>query len=796
LVGRVLALVFAWLTFALAASGAHAQAAPSVPAQLDHVQAELHELKRSAGGSDVDDTGLAKLYFAVPPIEGELHQAVDPLRPQLAAVDAQLNALGPAPKPGAPPETAAITHDRKSFTAQHEALDGQIKRGELLLVEADQLAQQLAGRRIDSFSQRVSLRSQSIVDPVLWNTVTAKLPGDAARWSVLVKEEEAVVARATASPRSLGLAGLFLALALVLAVPARILLKRAAARRSLERGASARLREAELAAVSVIIRSAMPAVAVALLVFGLQWAGLLSSRAVQLCWALVRAVGLASGAYALGRTLLAPRHAELRLSAVSDRTAAALSAYPLVLGVAAAVGSLVLHANRTAGVSLSSAVAARGLVAAADLVVLALAASAVGRARAAHFAAQDEAGRAERGRGLWTLALFLVWMAVIAGAVALLLGYVSFAVFLTQELAWVGIISAVTFVLTNLTDAFSAELAADQGVVGRVVASAMGIGPHTLDQLSVLLAGLARVVLWLLALAVIMTPFGAAPDEVFSHLREQAFSFKLGGVTVAPVAIAASLGIFAIGMVLTRMFRRWLETQYLPRTRLDVGLSATFGTGVSYIGGVVALIVASGYLGLRLTQVTLFASALTVGIGFGLQAVIQNFVAGLFLLAGRTIRVGDWIAVGGQEGDVQRINVRATEIKLFDGSTLILPNSELVTKPVRNVTWGGPLGQVQVSFTVGYDADLDVVAATLTDVFKQTRGVLKDPAPSVVLTEFRDTGAAFTGYAYVATPRAVSRTKSDILLELGRRLREVGIRPGVLVQQAVIAPAARARIAQ
>ena len=272
---------------------------------------------------------------------------------------------------------------------------------------------------------------------------------------------------------------------------------------------------------------------------------------------------------------------------------------------------------------------------------------------------------------------------------------------------------------------------------------------------------------------------------MFSHLQDRATAFKLGGVTVAPVAIAASIGIFVIGLVLTRMFRRWLETQYLPRTRLDVGLSATFATGVSYIGGVVALIVASAYLGLHLTQVTLIASALTVGIGFGLQSVIQNFVAGLILLAGRPIRVGDWIAVGGQEGDVQRINVRATEIKLFDGSMLILPNSELVAKPVRNVTWGAPLGQVQISFTVGYDADLDMVAATLMDVFKQTRGVLKDPAPYVVLTEFKDTGAAFTGYAYVATPRAVTRTKSDILLELGRRLREAGIRPGAVVQQAV-----------
>jgi small-conductance mechanosensitive channel len=127
---------------------------------------------------------------------------------------------------------------------------------------------------------------------------------------------------------------------------------------------------------------------------------------------------------------------------------------------------------------------------------------------------------------------------------------------------------------------------------------------------------------------------------------------------------------------------------------------------------------------------------------------------------------------------VQRINVRATEIKLFDGSVLVLPNQELVTKPVRNVTWGAPLGQVQVIFTVGYDADLDAVGSILLEAMKQTRGVLKDPAPNIAITDFTNSGATFRGVAYVATPRAVYRTKSEVLFELARRLRAAGVRPG------------------
>jgi small-conductance mechanosensitive channel len=788
--GRVLALVLGWLALGLTAHGAFAQAAPQ--GALDHAQAELKALEQGAAGPGVDDAALDKLDAAIPPIETEIQAAIGPLGPELKAADLRLAALGPAPKPGAPPEAAAIAQDRRTLTAQRVALDGAVKRGKLLLVEADQLAQQLASRRIDSFSQRLGQRSQSILDPALWSAVAAKLPADALRWIGLGREE-AQLLRKAAEPRALGLAGLFLAIALGVAFPMRLLLKRAAMRLGVVRRASARLKGAEIAAASVLIRSAMPVAAAAVLAWGLTWAGLLSPRAAELAWWIVREVAIVAAAYALGRTVLAPRRPEHRLARISDATAHALASYPLLLGAAAALGSLVLHANRIAGVSLAAAVAARAIVAGADLVILALAASAAGRARAAeHAAAEGEDGPTERARGLWTLALAGVWTAVITGAAALLTGYIAFAVFLTQEIAWAAIVAAVVFVLTNLTDAIFAELAPDDGLLGRFARSAMGLGPRTLDQLSVLLGGLARLVLWLLAWAAILLPFGAGTDDVLSHLEAGVTSFRLGGVTVAPAAIAASIGLFVLGLFVTRMFRRWLETQYLPRTRLDRGLSATVATGVSYFGGLIALLVASAYLGLKLTQVTLIASALTVGIGFGLQSMIQNFVAGIILLAGRPIRVGDWIAVSGQEGDVQRINVRATEIKLFDGSVLIVPNQDLVTKPVRNVTWGSPLGQVQIAFTVGYDADLDGVTAALLEAMRQVRGVLKEPAPSVAVTDFKDTGAAVAGTAYVASPRSVYRAKSDILLELSRRLRAAGIRPGVELRAMALAPSTAA----
>ena len=114
-------------------------------------------------------------------------------------------------------------------------------------------------------------------------------------------------------------------------------------------------------------------------------------------------------------------------------------------------------------------------------------------------------------------------------------------------------------------------------------------------------------------------------------------------------------------------------------------------TGVGYLGVCVAVLCALAASGLGFNQIALVASALSVGIGFGLQQVVQNFVSGVILLVERPVKVGDWVSVGGVEGDIRRIRVRATEIETSDRTTVIVPNSDLITKSVQNKTLGEPL---------------------------------------------------------------------------------------------------------
>jgi small-conductance mechanosensitive channel len=251
---------------------------------------------------------------------------------------------------------------------------------------------------------------------------------------------------------------------------------------------------------------------------------------------------------------------------------------------------------------------------------------------------------------------------------------------------------------------------------------------------------------------------------------------KLGQLSISPGLILGAVAVFGLGLLVTRLIRGWLERTYLPRTSIDLGVRTSITAGLSYLGALVAVLMTCAYLGLSLDRIALFASALSVGIGFGLQAVIGNFVSGLILLAERPVKVGDWIAIGDQEGDVKRINIRATEIEMGDRSKLIVPNSDLISKTVRNVTRGGALGQVKIVLKVANDADAIAVRDLLLDRIKAHGEVLQEPAAGVYLSALPDGALEFTCLGAVGSARQAFRIKSELLFAMVAALKDKGVR--------------------
>jgi potassium-dependent mechanosensitive channel len=214
------------------------------------------------------------------------------------------------------------------------------------------------------------------------------------------------------------------------------------------------------------------------------------------------------------------------------------------------------------------------------------------------------------------------------------------------------------------------------------------------------------------------------------------------------------------------------------RIPIDTGLRNSIKTSLGYVGFITAVALALGYLGLSFDKLAIVAGALSVGIGFGLQSIVSNFVSGLILLWERAIRVGDWIVVGDEQGFVRRINVRSTEIETFDRAMMIVPNSNLVTGVVKNWVRTDRVGRLKISLSVQSGADPEKVRELLIGAAKAHDLILSIPAPQVLLTTLEAAAYKYDLLAYVDDVETSQRVKSELLFEIHRRFKAASLSLG------------------
>ena len=311
--------------------------------------------------------------------------------------------------------------------------------------------------------------------------------------------------------------------------------------------------------------------------------------------------------------------------------------------------------------------------------------------------------------------------------------------------------------------------------VGRGLTTAIGLRRDALDQIVVLVQGFARLTILVGGTMIVLGRWSVSQD-FDSSLRAAYFGFKIGGVTLSVSSLLVAGAALAIGMAATRALQNWLSSRYLPRTRLDAGVSNSIRTIVGYIGVLAALAVSGAQLGLDFQKLAIVAGALSVGIGFGLQSIANNFVSGLILLWERGIRVGDWVVVGAEQGFVRRINARATEIETFDRGTLIVPNATLVSGPVKNWMHADRTGRIVVAVNVAYESDVETAREILIAAAKAQDSVLAIPAPLVLFSQFGDWALKFELICYVDDIVMAERVRSEMNFDILRRMREAGLR--------------------
>ena len=219
--------------------------------------------------------------------------------------------------------------------------------------------------------------------------------------------------------------------------------------------------------------------------------------------------------------------------------------------------------------------------------------------------------------------------------------------------------------------------------------------------------------------------------------------FQLGQTSISLATMVEFIVVVLVVVLLSRLVRHLLRRRVLVHTKLDVGLQYAVARIVSYVVLVLGLLVGLETLGVKLSSLTVLAGALGVGIGFGLQNIVSNFVSGLILLTERPIEIGHRVDVGGTVGDIVRIGARSTTIVTNDNITIIVPNSEFIAGRVTNWSIGDPKVRFRTPGGVGYGSEPRLVEKLLLAVAAANPHVLIDPPPSVRFVEFGDSSLNF-----------------------------------------------------
>lgn len=250
---------------------------------------------------------------------------------------------------------------------------------------------------------------------------------------------------------------------------------------------------------------------------------------------------------------------------------------------------------------------------------------------------------------------------------------------------------------------------------------------------------------------------------------------KIGGLTLSIKGILSSILLFMVIIWFTRLIKRVLLDKILPNSAMDRGTQHSVATIFGYFGWILALTLGFIALGIDFKNIAIIAGALSVGIGFGLQNIVSNFISGLILLFERPIKVGDWVIVGEHEGIVQNVTFRSTEIKTFKKSSVLIPNADLISQPVTNVTFADKLGRIEIQIGLPYSVDVDKVRATLLDIAEHHKDVLNDPEPQIVFMNFNQDRLDFEIRCFTSDVGLSIIIASDLRFEIFKRFKIEGI---------------------
>ncbi|MEZ5842159.1 MAG: DUF3772 domain-containing protein [Hyphomicrobiaceae bacterium] len=760
-----------------------AQAAPPSPAtaptagpelvprplirRLDALVPEFDRLAKAVErvrGSDAELERQRAELEALRTSTAELRHA---FAPPLRAITEQLQKLGPRPKPPAPAETPAIEGERNRLEQAVSRIDAAIKTLALTDERARQLVGRIQGYRNELISRDILQRTPSPMLPSVWQVVAGEMPRAVRQVTTILSGWSDLLASRP----------LTLALILLVCALAHILLTLTRAHRlpslvpepaAVEPGTVKRLANATLAAA---LKVAPGFAATVLLIASIRFTGLDNQLVAPLLESGLLAYTVATVTRLLAHAVLMPQHPSWRAIGIASGAARQLTLLVTLIGAVLAVDIVldtlvrVLHLPPAVGIVKThlATTAIAGLIGAVAMTGL--------PPGGGNGAAQRTAAIAA---GWLRLPLLILAVGLVATSAV---GYVGLAGFIArQTLAAMTGIVALLLINAGLRSALEPLAAPAPGEGASIAASP----PRLIDRarqgmlplvLQVALSAIAGITI----LSLLLLSWGFSTADLAGWGRAALFGFKIGDYTISLWRIMVAGILFAGVLVATRLLQRWLGGVVLVPQRMDAGIAHSIETGIGYLGTILAALIGLSYAGLDITNLAIVAGALSVGIGFGLQSIVNNFVSGLILLVERPIKVGDWIVVGEHQGHVRRISVRATEIETFDRASVVVPNSQLISGTVQNWTLRNAMGRLTIKVSAAYDSDPEHVMKVIMSAVERCQTILTYPAPRVTFSDFGASALDFTVHAFIGDVSKGLDAQTELRTAIFKAFRKEGI---------------------
>uniref|UniRef100_UPI0026259F5C DUF3772 domain-containing protein n=1 Tax=uncultured Kiloniella sp. TaxID=1133091 RepID=UPI0026259F5C len=695
----------------------------------------------------------------------EFISRLQPIQNQLTK---QLKGLGPVPEQNQTPEAEQIVIIRQNLESELSIVNSQIKQAELISPRVDELVGRFNRIERQRFVDEVFSRGPVPVSRSLWREVFELSGTDWKAFFIQLELAQSTVGEQIEWEEVIPLWVIVLAAAFVLSLLLRVMRRRYGVQSDI---VNPDYHKRVLAAsLNALKRALIPVTFLTLVAGTFVWTNVLDPEIEQMAEAVILGLLFVTIAEAITKATLFPERSSWRVLDMAVPAAQQVRIIAIIIAFTFSVDLLIRVLNDVVHASASQHLLGKFFTATTMAVLVIL----LHRKSLWNLVGEvpEEIRRVSRLWSRFRVAIVAFMSVMIAAAFIGFIPMTHFAVFNLVATLELFLLLLLAHVIVHEVAHYELSGKAD---IGRSLRNILLLDDDGADRLGfwiVLCVGCGLVVLGVIGTLLI---WGMSGQRLFGIIQTGLTGFKIGEVRISFIDIAVA-GLLFIGMLaLTKVFANVLDERLLPKTKLDAGVRNAIKASVGYAGLGLAVLIGVSAAGLDLSNIAIVAGALSVGIGFGLQSIVNNFVSGLILIFERPIKQGDWVVVGNEEGHVKKIKVRATEIETFDRASVIIPNSDLISGTMKNWTHKSKLGRLEVRVGVSYDADEEKVKDILTQIASEHSGVLTRPEPYVLFMDFGASSLDFELRCFLKDIENKMSIASDLRFSIRKAFQDEGI---------------------